>query len=392
MTWRFFRWGETTSVRELVARHEYAKAIGVLRATLKQQPGDRRLRLDLAEVLVHAGQKPQAIKMLLELADELFRGDFRARARAVLKRIEDLEPGRPDVAERLEVLDQMERANPRRVAWPVSPSPTAAAKAPETHTGDGPLASAPPPAAAASVPTTSVETSEDEIPIDTTALDLEASTATEALEPLGHAFLEGLPSEPAAAFLSKLARVEREPGDVLVTEGEKGKALFLLVRGTASVFVKDKAGHSAKVACLRPGDYFGEVGALTGLRRIATVTAATRCELLVIEKPVLDKLLASHPQLRELLEESLEQRVGDPRANAARGKKIRRHLPGRHKAPKGGSKRAGNGRGARSGTRSSNPSSHDVPDAAKRPGPASRADRLAQAGRVRWRRGFTRSG
>ncbi len=389
MTWRFFRWGETTSVRELVARHEYAKAIDVLRATLKKQPGDRRLRLDLAEVLVHAGQRPQAVKVLLDLADELFRGDFRARARVVLKRVEELEPGRPDVAERVEVLNHMERAVPRRVVWPMPPSPAAGAATPETHTGHGSLASLQPPAAAANAAARSVETSEVEIPIDTTALDSEASTAH---EPLAHAFLEGLPSEAAAAFLSRLARVEREPGDVLVTEGEKGNAMFLLVRGTASVFVKDKAGQSAKVAQLKPGDYFGEVGALTGLRRIATVTAATRCELLVIEKPILDKLLASRPQLRELLEESLERRVADPRANAARGKRIRRHLPGRHKTPKNGSKRAGNGRGARSGSGSSNPSSHDVPGAAKRPGPGSRADRLAQAGRVRWRRGFTRSG
>ena len=108
MSWRFFGWGEATSVRELVARHEYDKAIGVLRATLKKQPGDRRLRLDLADVLVHAGEKPQAIKVLLDLADELFRGDFRARARVVLKRVDELDPGRPDVAERLERMARRE--------------------------------------------------------------------------------------------------------------------------------------------------------------------------------------------------------------------------------------------------------------------------------------------
>ena len=332
MTWRFFRWGETTSVRELVARHEYAKAIDVLRATLKKQPGDRRLRLDLAEVLVHAGQRPQAVKMLLELADELFRGDFKARARVVLKRVEDLEPGRPDVAERLEVLNQMERAVPRRPAGNGAPTPSApVAQTPGTHPEDGPVNMAPAHVASAVAPR--IDASEDEISIDTTALDSEAGTETEVVAPLENALLKRLPPDVATALVPKLLRLEREPGDVLVTEGEKGSALFLIASGTVSVFVKDKTGQSARVAQLKAGEFFGEVGALTGLRRIATVTAATRCELLVLEKPVLGKLLASHPEVRGLLEESLEQRVGDPRATAARGKRVRRHLPGRQKGP-----------------------------------------------------------
>ena len=315
-------------MRELVARHEYAKAIDVLRATLKKQPGDRRLRLDLAEVLVHAGQKPQAVKMLLELADELFRGDFKARARVVLKRVEELEPGRPDVVERLEVLNQMERAVPRRPAGNGAPTPAApASETPGTHPEDVPLNVAPADVASAVAPR--IDASEDEISIDTTALDSEGLTETEVVAPLGNALLKGLPPDVATALVPKLLRLEREPGDVLVTEGEKGSSLFLIVSGTVSVFVKDKTGQSARVAQLKAGEFFGEVGALTGLRRIATVTAATRCELLVVEKPVLGKLLASHPEVRGLLEESLEQRVGDPRATAARGKRVRRHLPGR---------------------------------------------------------------
>jgi CRP-like cAMP-binding protein len=330
VSWRFFQWGEATSVRELVARHEYAKAIGVLRATLKKQPGDRRLRLDLANVLVHAGDRPQAIKVLLELADELFRGDFRARARVVLKRVEELDPGRPDVAERLEVLDEMERAASRRSARPVSPAaPAPGPEAPDTSASDGPISADPVGAGAATVATPLVDPSEEEIPIDTTALDSGTLAATEPASPPGSALLNGLAGDAAADFLSTLPRVERAPGDVLVTEGEKGTDLFLIASGSVSVFVKDKNGQSARVAQLHAGEFFGEVGALTGLRRIATVTAATRCELLVVKKPALGKLLAEHPELRGPLEESLERRVADPLAIAARGKRVRRHVPGR---------------------------------------------------------------
>jgi cyclic nucleotide-binding protein/tetratricopeptide repeat protein len=342
--WRFLRSGETTSVRELVTRHEYAKAIGVLRAMLKKQPGDRRLRLDLAEVFVHAGQKPQAVEILLDLADELFRGDFRARARVVLKRVEELEPGRPDVAERMEVLNEMERAAPWRSGRVPAPRLASLPEAPGTAQ-ESALTSAPAPADRADATAPLVDASEDEIPIDTSALESEAGDAALAEpladtgpcggpEPPANALLEALPPDVAAELLAKLRRVEREPGDVLVTEGEKGSDLFLIVRGTVSVFVKDKSGQSAKVTQLRAGDFFGEIGALTGLRRIATVTAATRCELLVAEKPVLAKLLSLHPEVRNLLEDSLERRVGDPLATAARGKRVRRRLPDRRRKAK----------------------------------------------------------
>jgi voltage-gated potassium channel len=60
-------------------------------------------------------------------------------------------------------------------------------------------------------------------------------------------------------------------GATLVARGEPADALFLIERGRARV---------CGSAMLGPGDWFGEIGLLTGGRRTADVVAATPMRLL----------------------------------------------------------------------------------------------------------------
>src|SRR5262245_9176307 len=88
-------------VAELIARKQYAKAIDIIKAQLGSEKNDPRIRLQLADVLVMAGRPPEAVAVLIPLADEYARDGFAAKAVAVLKRIQKIDPKRRDIESRL---------------------------------------------------------------------------------------------------------------------------------------------------------------------------------------------------------------------------------------------------------------------------------------------------
>ena len=105
-----------------------------------------------------------------------------------------------------------------------------------------------------------------------------------------------------ARLLQRLQLRTCEPGDILLTEGEAGETLFLLVGGTVKVFVRNPENRNLAVLELRGGDFFGEVAVLSGRPRSATITAATPCELLELDRAVLDELARTHPGMVDTLE------------------------------------------------------------------------------------------
>jgi hypothetical protein len=89
-----------SDVADLIARRSYPKALALPQAQLARQPQDARRRLKLADVLILAGRGKEAVGILSSLADAEAANGFAAKAIAVLKRIERIEPGRRDVEER----------------------------------------------------------------------------------------------------------------------------------------------------------------------------------------------------------------------------------------------------------------------------------------------------
>jgi CRP-like cAMP-binding protein len=85
------------------------------------------------------------------------------------------------------------------------------------------------------------------------------------------------------------------------------------------VFVRDTQSRSGFVCALVDGAFFGEMSALSGRPRSATVTAATPCDLLELDRGTLDRISERHPRVRELLEEYSSSRSSDPAAQALRG-------------------------------------------------------------------------
>lgn len=88
-------------VVSLIATKKYARAVEMLKAQLQKKGANPSLRMQLADVLILADKKQEAVALLLPLADQYARDGFAAKAVSVLKKVQKVDPGRKDVEERL---------------------------------------------------------------------------------------------------------------------------------------------------------------------------------------------------------------------------------------------------------------------------------------------------
>ena len=104
----------------LIAAKKYARAIEVLKAQLLKKGANPSLRMQLADVLILAEKKQEAVALLLPLADQYARDGFAAKAVSVLKKVQKVDPGRKDVEQRL--ARQIEERQREAIVLPLSRS------------------------------------------------------------------------------------------------------------------------------------------------------------------------------------------------------------------------------------------------------------------------------
>ena len=294
------------TVEGLVARKSYAAALEMIQAQLERRPRDDRLRLQQADVLIAAGREKDAATQLMALADEQAADGFAAKAIAILKRIEKIAPGRRDVEDRLAHLIQ------EKVRHAPGARPSAAA------TPEFGLEEFDPQAEPAAVPAPPAPSPSSQMEAD----DLEGLDYIAAAEPeppapeerkafVSTPLFEGFSREELVAVIHGLKLLSFAPGDIIVAEGGPGDSLFILASGLVKAFVRNAKGSYVKVNELGEGAFFGEIAALTGRPRTATLTAATPCELLELDRATLDSITATHPRVREILKQFHEQRAQD---------------------------------------------------------------------------------
>ncbi|PWW65758.1 Crp/Fnr family transcriptional regulator [Actinokineospora spheciospongiae] len=92
-----------------------------------------------------------------------------------------------------------------------------------------------------------------------------------------------------------------EPGDVLIREGDRGDWVLVLASGRVKVVAAGPAGHAAVLAVRGPGDILGEMAALDGSPRSATVTAVEPVVGLHVPGERFSALLVDHPAVAAIL-------------------------------------------------------------------------------------------
>jgi CRP-like cAMP-binding protein len=113
---------------------------------------------------------------------------------------------------------------------------------------------------------------------------------------------EALPSEELETIAQLLRERRLAESEVLCRQGDPGDALFIVTGGRIRLSTTDPSGNEKVLTYFTDGQFFGEMSLLTGAPRSATATAETDSQVLVLDKPAFDQLLAAHAQImREML-------------------------------------------------------------------------------------------
>ena len=104
--------------------------------------------------------------------------------------------------------------------------------------------------------------------------------------------------------IARLAeRLDVQAGEVILREGRRGRELFVLLDGSATV---TREGRMVNI--LRAGDHFGELAAIEDQPRTATVTATTDLRVLIFGPRELDAVLAI-PGFRNAILRGMSRRI-----------------------------------------------------------------------------------
>ena len=140
------------------------------------------------------------------------------------------------------------------------------------------------------------------------------ATQTDALQQAP--FFAGLPLEELEEIAEIGSTVTFEPGATIVTEGDLGDAMYVVLSGTAEVDVGGRYHELSR------GDFFGEMALISSRKRIATVRATKTVESLRIPADAFQSFLLEHPRiavsmLKEIVDRlrEVEQRIDAWMAN-----------------------------------------------------------------------------
>jgi cAMP-dependent protein kinase regulator len=260
-------------LEKYVAGKKYDLALEAMQAEIRRNPKQFSLLLRQAEILGMAGHRDRAVRLYRDVAESQAREGFYARAIALYKKILRLDPSLADINGELARLIEEDRQSKLPLEERLRRKPG--------------FKSQPPPP-------------KDEKPQETDlrAKELEASS-----------LFSSFGAKALEEILSSTRLRTYDEGDIIVTEGEGGSSLFLVVAGEVKVFTREEGGEHLPLAELSAGDFFGEVSVLTGKPRTATITAKTPVTAIELTKQDVDRISGEYPEVPKILEEFYNRRA-----------------------------------------------------------------------------------
>ncbi len=132
------------------------------------------------------------------------------------------------------------------------------------------------------------------------------SRSAERVEVLaGVPFFEGFSEEDLRRVVELSNETSASAGSVLVDQGDPGTDCYVVLDGTASVYVRGEY-----VASIGPGSMIGEMALLDHRPRTATVVADTDLQLLRFDSKHFRQLLDEMPKASERVMTLLRSRLG----------------------------------------------------------------------------------
>jgi CRP-like cAMP-binding protein len=275
---------------DLFQERQFERALSIFAEAVRRTPADHRSRMLAARCLAELGEKERATTALHACAEGLLKRDFLLSAIAACKMALEFTPGEKrlkDTLIRIHARASRAAAGRALVPPPLPPEVLYDRKVTE----------------------------------DLMALQGE-ELASKAIEVLGAPESGGQPDLNARPPLPLFADLERdafvdlvarmlyrtvEPDHRMVTEGQGGDAVFVIVAGKADVTRLAEQGK--KLGSLGGGSIFGELSLLTGASPTATVTATVETELFEIKREHLNAVAKGFPSVPGALADFAQQRM-----------------------------------------------------------------------------------
>jgi hypothetical protein len=127
---------------------------------------------------------------------------------------------------------------------------------------------------------------------------------------------EALPAKDRDTVSEEAIIEEYGDGERIVRQGDPGDSLFIILSGDCDVLLEKEGRTLKKVATIHQGDFFGEMGLLTGETRTATVKASQYATVARVDKPLFSTFLASKPEICDKLGAVMTERQKDLAAKA----------------------------------------------------------------------------
>jgi CRP-like cAMP-binding protein len=114
----------------------------------------------------------------------------------------------------------------------------------------------------------------------------------------------GVPTRDLVPVAGIAEEVPSEAEERIITEGEPGSAMYLIVEGEVAIHRGDR-----RLAVLHPQDCFGEMSILDHEPRSASATALTDCLLLKVDQEHFHGILAQNPEVALAIIRTLTRRL-----------------------------------------------------------------------------------
>ncbi|HEX9268678.1 MAG TPA: FAD-dependent oxidoreductase [Candidatus Limnocylindria bacterium] len=151
---------------------------------------------------------------------------------------------------------------------------------------------------------------------DATTAVLHAERYIEELKHARRTFPEAT-SEVLEESVERMRVARYQAGEVIVRQGDPSDSFFILTKGAASVRVRQADGEH-EISKVRPGEFFGEIGLLTGAPRNATIRATMPSEALVLDADGFRQLVTSSQATADHVRSLMERRLSELPVSAGR--------------------------------------------------------------------------
>ncbi len=274
--------------RRLLEEGDYARALRAYDQILTAVPLDYEVRFRVADVLAKVGMAAEAAEVYRAVAMHDIGSGHPLPAIVACQALEALGENADDVRKQLATTYASGSPQLARVAVREAPVD------PKT-----------------AVPPADLATTE---PLDRVverarkrALDLSAFAGDkQQLHPLP--FFSELAHDSFLAVVRSLQIRRLGDGDLVIRQGDPGRALYLVAAGELRVFVTGDKGEK-EIARLYENTLFGEMALITDQPRSASVAVVGEADVIEVSREALDRVTATIPAIAEVLDRFTRERL-----------------------------------------------------------------------------------